>query len=386
MTIYADYAGSSILSDEVKEYLLDRIKKGPFANPNAIHKLGRTIMSGLSNARNICAQNLKASPEQIIFNSGSTEGVTTVFHSLLTKNASKRTVVISAIEHPCVSNVAKFFQEKMNFDVIVIPVNEDGVIDYDNLKNVVISFKNDIALVAIMAANNETGVIQPVEKIAALLNESKIPFLCDTTQYIGKIPFDFTASNIDYAVLSGHKIGALTGIGLLIAKDPTTLSPLLIGGGQENGLRGGTQNYIGIETFAVAINEITNKIKKFSAINTQKIAFEKKIKELFPEVFIVGENAPRLPGTTYISYPGLHGQAIQIELESQNIFVSTSSACSDNEMSTSKILKSMGINDVIGRGVIRISLNHDSGPGDYDVIFKHLSSAYKKLSKLNQAL
>ena len=386
MTIYADYAGSSILSKEVKEYLLERIKNGPFANPNAIHKLGRTIMSGLTNSRNICAQNLNAGPEQIIFNSGSTEGVTTVFHSLLTSDSFKRTIIISAIEHPCVSNVAKFFQEKMHFNLITIPVNQDGVIDYDNLKNVVISYKNDIALVSIMAANNETGVIQPIEKIAALLNEAKIPFLCDTTQYIGKIPFDFSASNIDYAVLSGHKIGALTGIGLLVAKDPATLSPLLIGGGQENGLRGGTQNYIGIETFAVAINELSKKLKNYSAINEQKMAFEKKIKELFPAVVIIGENSPRLPGTTYISYPGLHGQAIQIELESQNIFVSTSSACSDNEMSTSKILKSMGINDVIGRGVIRISLNHDSSPHDYDEILKHLSSAYKKLSKLNQVL
>ena len=386
MTIYADYAGSSNLSDEVKEYLLERINNGPFANPNAIHKLGRTIMSGLTNSRNICAQNLNAGPEQIIFNSGSTEGVTTVFHSLLTSDSFKRTIIISAIEHPCVSNVAKFFQEKMHFNLITIPVNQDGVIDYDNLKNVVISYKNDIALVSIMAANNETGVIQPIEKIAALLNEAKIPFLCDTTQYIGKIPFDFSASNIDYAVLSGHKIGALTGIGLLVAKDPATLSPLLIGGGQENGLRGGTQNYIGIETFAVAINELSKKLENYSAINEQKIAFEKKIKELFPTVVIIGENSPRRPGTTYISYPGLHGQAIQIELESQNIFVSTSSACSDNEMSTSKILKSMGINDVIGRGVIRISLNHDSSPHDYDDILKHLSGAYKKLSKLNHVL
>jgi len=386
MTIYADYAGSSILSDEVKDYLLDRIKNGPFANPNAIHKLGRTIMSGLTNARDICAQNLNARPEQIIFNSGSTEGVTTVFHSLLTPNSSKRTIIISAIEHPCVSNVAKFFQEKMHFNLITIPVNQEGVIDYENLKNVIISYKNDIALVSVMAANNETGVIQPIEKIADLLNESKIPFLCDTTQYIGKMPFDFSTSNIDYAVLSGHKIGALTGIGLLIAKDPTTLSPLLIGGGQENGLRGGTQNYIGIETFAVAINDLAKKVKKYSTINNHKITFEKKIKELFPTVFIVGENAPRLPGTTYISYPGLHGQAIQIELESQNIFVSTSSACSDNEMSTSKILKSMGINDIVGRGVIRISLNHDSNPDNYDQIFKHLTNAYKKLSKLNQVL
>jgi cysteine desulfurase len=175
MTIYADYAGSSDLSKDVKEYLLNRITEGPFANPNAIHYLGRTLMSGLSKAREICAKNIGASPDQLIFNSGSTEGVTTVFHSLLENNNTKKTIVISAIEHPCVSNASKYYKEKKGFNQIIIPVTKEGIIDINFLQKTINEYHSDIALVSIMAANNETGVIQPIEKISALIGKHHIP-------------------------------------------------------------------------------------------------------------------------------------------------------------------------------------------------------------------
>jgi len=237
-------------------------------------------------------------------------------------------------------------------------------------------------MVSVMAANNETGVIQPFKEIADICTKSNVPYFCDTTQYIGKAPFNFNESGIDYAVTSGHKFGALTGCGVLLAKDKTTLKPIIIGGGQEKGLRGGTQNYLGNETIAVAITSTLENFGRIEELSKKRTEFEAKIKEKFPDVVIIGENAPRLATTTYIAYPGVHGQAVQIELESQGIFVTTSSACSDNEPVTSKVLKSIGVSDEIGRGVIRLSVGLCSPLEVYDKIFEALSKAYEKLVQI----
>jgi cysteine desulfurase len=233
-----------------------------------------------------------------------------------------------------------------------------------------------------MAANNETGVIQPFAEINSLCKKNKIPYLCDTTQFIGKMPFNFKESNIDFAVCSGHKLGALTGTGILLVKNPETLLPLIIGGGQERGHRGGTQNYLGNETLAVALTTIEASFLNIDALTKKRIDFETKIKNAFPEVVIIGENALRLASTTYISYPGIHGQAVQMELESLDIFVTTSSACSDNMPVTSKVLKAMGIKDDIGRGVVRISLCLNSPLSYYDSLAESLIKTYTKLAKI----
>ena len=384
--IYADYNASSVLSDEVRQYLKERLENGPFANPNAIHYLGKKVMEGITNSRQICAKNVGADPDQLFFNSGSTEGIATVFYSLLTpqKRNTKHIVIISSIEHPAVLNTAIHYQKEFGFELKILPVDNNGIVDKDTLEKGVHDFGEKTALLSIMAANNETGIIQPIEDISKMANKYHVPMLCDTTQYIGKVPFDFEKSGIDYAVLSGHKIGALTGIGFILAKDPTTMSPLFTGGGQEKGHRGGTQNYIGIESIAVALNKNSEKIVNWNKILDKKLDFETQIKKEFPKIVIIGETVSRLPGTTYISYPKLHGQAIQIELESHEIFVSTSAACSDNDIATSPALKAMNINDDVGRGVIRISLNHDSPVKNYDTIFEALKAAYRKLEKLNQ--
>ena len=233
-----------------------------------------------------------------------------------------------------------------------------------------------------MAANNETGVVQPYQEIGKICQDNEVPFFSDTTQFIGKIDFNFAESNMDYAVMSSHKIGALIGSGCIIAKDPSTLSPFILGGGQEKGLRGGTQNYIGIETMAVAMTYFDEHKQELERVKNLREAFEARIKKNFPEVVIFGENAPRLASTTMISYPGIHGQAVQIELESEDIFVTTSSACSDNSPETSKVLKAMGTTDNIGRGVVRISLCLNSNEELYNKIESALTNAYNKLSKI----
>jgi len=378
--IYADFNGSAPLCKEVKEYLLKRINDGPFANPNSIHRMGRKTLMGMEKARDICAEKIGARPDQIIFNSGSTEGIATIFHSL-TKEKGKDFIIISGIEHAAIFNTYNYYL-KNGFAGRILPTKPSGLVCLDTLKEWLKEFGDRLALVSVMAVNNETGVIQPYQEIGRACRESEVPFFSDTTQIIGKAPFDFATAEMDFAVLSGHKIGAMTGTGFIMAKNPTMLRPLLIGGGQENGLRGGTQNYLGHETTAVALNAIPAELNKYQELDQKRLAFEKKIKDRFPQIKIIGEGAPRVCNTTYISYPGIHGQAVQIELESRNIFVSTSSACSDNHPQTSRVLKAMNIDDAIGRGVVRISLSLCSTPYAYDRILEGLTNAYIKLSKV----
>lgn len=379
--IYADYNGSAPLSPEVREYLLKRFEKGPFANPNAIHYLGSKCLMGMENARAVCAKVLGADYEQITFNSGATEGISTVFHTCLSNETKKKTIIISGIEHSAVVNTAHYYGTK-GFTVKTLPVTHEGIVDMTTFKTWLNEGANDIALVAIMAANNETGVIQPYQEISRLCSLNKIPYLCDTTQFIGKTPFNFKESNIDYAVCSGHKLGAMTGTGILLARNPENLLPLIIGGGQEKGHRGGTQNYLGNETIAVALASLEKTFANIPALTKKREEFEQKVKQAFPEVVIIGEKAPRLATTTYISYPGIHGQAVQIELESNDIFVTTSSACSDNMPVTSKVLKAMGVSDDVGRGVVRISLCLNSPLDYYDRLADALIKAYTKLTKV----
>lgn len=383
--IYADYNGSAPLTREVKDYLVKRLEKGPFANPNAIHYLGSKTLMGMENARSVCAKILGADIPQVIFTSGATEGITTVFHSVLSginpKQDTKNTIVTCGLEHSAVINTAQYYKN-LGFDVHCIPVLENGQIDFQAFKTYMDNFHQKVAIVAVMAANNETGVIQPYNEISGICQNYKVPYLCDTTQFIGKTEFHFKNSQIDYAVTSGHKLGAMTGTGILLAKEPTTLKALIIGGGQEKGHRGGTQNYLGNETLAVALHSLPELLKNIPTLSKKRDEFEAKVKAAHPEVVIIGKDSPRLATTTYISYPGIHGQAVQIELESNDIFVTTSSACSDNMPVTSKVLKAMGVSDDVGRGVVRISLGLGADLTTYDQLADALIKAYDKLKKV----
>ncbi|MFN8371019.1 MAG: cysteine desulfurase family protein [Bacteriovoracaceae bacterium] len=376
--IYADYNGSAPLLPEVKAYLIERLN-GPFANPNAIHSLGSKILKGMEECRKKCAQVLGTTPNKIIFNSGSSEGITSVFNSVL-QSTNRKKILISSVEHSAVLNVAEYYKNH-GYEIVIIPCNENGILKIDFLNDYVEKNHQDIALVSIMAANNETGVIMPYLEISKICKKFGLVYFSDTTQFIGKTEFNFDEMGFDFAVVAGHKLGALTGTGILLVRDFKNFKPLIHGGGQEKGLRGGTQNYIGNETLTVSLLEFNKKKIMLNELRANRINFEKKIKNEFPEVVIIGENAERLAGTTLIGYPTLHGQAVQIELESSDVFVTTSSACSDNEPATSKVLKAMGINDNIGRSVIRISLSVENSKENYEKIFEALKKAYMKFIK-----
>lgn len=375
--IYADANGSLPPLPEVREHVRKRLDSDLWANPNAIHSLGGKVKEGLERCRTIIANALGSDPAHIIWNSGASEGISTVFHSLLS-TTNKKIIYLSGVEHSAVLNAVQSYGLEMRF----IPVSKDGVVDTDWLTSELKNHASHTALITCMAANNETGVLQPWEKIRDLAKQNNISFFCDTTQLIGRVPFHFLESGLDYAIVTGHKLGALPGSGCLLARDPGALKPLIFGGGQEQGLRGGTQNYLSTETLAIACLGLADKVAHVSMMNEMRLNFENEIKRRFPSVVVIGESSTRLPGTTLLGYPGLHGQAVQIELESQDIFVTTSAACSDNEPSTSKVLKSMQVDDTLGRSVVRISLPLNSSRQDYNGLLGALTNAYEKLAKI----
>lgn len=381
--IYADYNGSAPLLPSVKEYLSKRIQTDLYANPNAIHSMGQKVFQGIEKCRRIIADVVGCYPDQLTFTSGASEGVSQVIFSVLEyAPKSKNIVITSPLEHSVIPKTLNFYQERRGFKVEKVDITPSGMIQIENLKLLLEKYSGKVALVTIMAVNNETGVVQPYHEIALLCQKYGVDFFCDTTQLIGKGEFHFEKSGVDFAVCSGHKTGALSGSGFVIAKDPTKLKPYIFGSSQEKGLRGGTQHYIGIETLAVALSDFNENKSRLPDLNRARIKFEKELKASFPEVVIVGEDAPRLSGTTLVAYPGIHGQAIQIELESHDIFVTTSAACSDNQPETSAVLKAMGVHDDVGRGVIRISLSYSQGEKEYKMIGEALRHSYEKLKKI----
>ncbi len=383
MSVYADFNGSAPLSSAVRDYLTHRFQSNaPFGNPNAIHSKGIQLGQGIESCRRTLAEILGAQASSLIFNSGASEGLSQILFSLTQKTGPRSVCLSSGIEHAAGLKALAFFCERFGLEQWICPTTCDGECDLNALQEKLKKDGVNVRLGLFMAANNETGAIQPIDQIAPMLQAFDIPLVCDSTQVVGKIPFSFQKSGADYAVCSGHKIGALGGTGILMAKNKELLSPYIFGGGQESDLRGGTQNYLGIETMTVALQDRLQYFADVEETKATKQKFENSIKSLFSSVVILGEKLERLPGTSLISYPGIHGQAVQIELESEDIFVTTSSACGDNEPNPSHVLKAMDVPDDIARGVVRISVGPYEVKKDFERIESSLIKAFKKLTNI----
>ncbi|MAZ49988.1 MAG: hypothetical protein CME65_15605 [Halobacteriovoraceae bacterium] len=376
--IYADYNGSAPISTSVTEYLKERFNQGEYSNPNATHELGRKMLFKMEDARRSLARVLGCKSSQITFNSGSSEGISHIFHSILSSEQKKKIIITSEIEHMAIVQACDYYEKRRGFKTETIKTLENGQVDVNHFKSILETHKDNIAMVTVIAANNETGVIQPYQEIGKLCQDNNIIFFSDTTQYIGKTPFKFEDSYMDFAVSSSHKIGALIGSGFIISKNPELLRPFIFGGGQESGHRGGTQNYLGIETMGVAIEDFERNQEWLRKVHELRERFEANMKNKFAQVYIVGESAPRLASTTMIAIPGIPGQAVQAVLETEKVYVTTSSACSDKKAGN-RILESMGLDCNISGSVVRVSLCMNSNQALYDRIEEALTNAYNKL-------
>ena len=218
-----------------------------------------------------------------------------------------------------------------------------------------------------------------MKKIATLCAHHQIPLLSDTTQYIGKLPFDFQRSQLNFAVSSSHKVGALIGSGLILAQDPGKLKPLILGGGQEQGLRSGTQNYLAHETYGMALEYCLQQHHQLDHLNHMRQDFEQKLKATL-DCQVIGENAPRVPGTSLLWFPHKSGKQIQFALERLGIMTTTSSACHDRTEHGSHVLKAMGYEPQTAQSVVRVSLGAHKAPTQYQPILDALTQIVGKLS------
>ncbi|MEI7899384.1 MAG: cysteine desulfurase family protein [bacterium] len=309
-------------------------------------------------------------PECIVFTSGATESNNWVFASAAEMHNGCR-IIFSAIEHSSVSESATALMRK-GFDVVELPVDKQGVVQLDALTA---SISANTVLVSIMAANNETGVLQPIHEIGKILRQHNpaVLFHSDATQLIGKLPVDLHDSfqDVDLLSFSAHKFHGPKGVGGLYIRPGTELLPLLRGGGQENGLRAGTTNTPGLAGMATAAAEID--LAGMRTFQLLRDDFESKLLATVPDVVVHSQGAPRLPNTSCFSIPGATGEDIAYRLAALGIIVGTGSACSSGAGHPPKTVLAMGVDYTLASGTIRISADHRTSEEDYATVIDALA-------------
>ncbi len=363
-TIYLDYNATAPLKPEAYKAMMQIMQK-PY-NASAVHSYGQQARKIVEEAREEIAGLCGSQPSQVIFNSGATEANNTVLQHFYSEK-----ILISAIEHAAVSAVCSH--------AIKITATKEGIIDLnvleENLK------KEKPALVSVMAVNNETGVIQPVEKIAALCKKYGALYHCDAVQAPGRIHIDVPASGIDFLTLSAHKIGGPQGVGALILGLCGDTPTLLHGGGQEKGARAGTYNAAGIAGFGAATKSLLNDKKHYSQLEIWRDQIEEEILNVAADVIIFGRTVKRVNNTSMFALPGITSDRVMMALDLEGIAISNGSACSSGSIKPSPVLIGMSYDIEIARCALRISMGWNTSQKDVDGFLQTWPKIYKRLKK-----
>jgi cysteine desulfurase len=376
--IYLDYNATTPIDKKVSKAMEEYIY-GNFGNPSSSHELGSKTKKAVEEAREKVASLLNALPEEIIFTSGGSESNNMVIKgAAYTYQNRGKHIITSEIEHPAVISPCKFL-EKNGFDVTYLPVDKDGVVDIEQLKEAV---TEDTILITIMHANNETGTIQPLAEITEIASKNNILFHTDAAQSVGKIETDVKELGVDFLSVAGHKVYAPKGIGALYIKEGTELEPLIHGAGHEMGKRAGTENVI----FDVALgkaseiaeNLLQGKKDDFANNTPEEIKelrdyFHNKLQKIFKnQVILNGHPTKRLPNTLNISFLDYSGQEILNHLD--NVALSTGSACHSDSLEISSVLKAMSVTNEVGRGAVRFSLGKYTTKEEIDHVLDKLET------------
>ncbi len=350
-----------------------------YGNASSIHSYGQTARKAADKAKKILADNINADPDEIIFTSGGTESNNTALKVVaeLKKKEGKNQIIISKIEHPSIIETCKFLKTK-GFEVIYLDVDEKGIIKPDQLKK---SLTPKTALVSIMHANNEVGVIQPVKDIGRLCRENNTLFHTDAVQSFTKVKLDVKECNIDLASFSAHKLHGPKGIGVLYARKGINLKSFLHGGHQENSRRAGTENIPAIVGFGKAV-ELAEKIDLDAIKNLRRYMLEKILKEI-PNSRLNGDEEKRLQNNINVSFDYIEGEALLTKLDEKGIAVSTGSACSSKNLEPSHVLTAMGLTPVQAHGSIRITLSKHTKKEELDYTVLCIKKAVEELRELS---
>lgn len=378
--IYVDNNATTQLAPEVfeamKPFLTDE-----YGNPSSMHTFGGKISKCLAEARESVAELLGASdPSEIIFTSCGTESDNTAIMSTLRSYPEKKHIITTKVEHPAVLNLCQYLTT-LGYRVTYLSVDSQGLIDLEELKS---SIGQDTAIISIMYANNETGVIFPISEIAQIAKERSVVFHTDAVQAVGKIPFKLTQLPLDLLSLSGHKLHAPKGVGALYIRKGTRFTPLIIGGHQENGRRGGTENVAGIVGLGIACRLAKKTMEEeITRVKYLRDKLERAILEKIPHARINGHPQARLPNTTNIGFEFIEGEAILLMLDEKGICASSGSACTSGSLTPSHVLRAMGVPFTFIQGSIRFSLSRYNTEEDINHIIDNLPSIISRLREIS---
>ena len=372
--VYLDNNATTRIAPEVVESMLPCLTDY-WGNPSSAYSLAIQPARLIEEARECVARLIGSHSRNIVFTSCGTESNNAAIQGALIANPTKRHIVSTAVEHS--ANI-KFFQhlEKRGYEVTLLPVDLDGAIDFCDLQSAI---REDTAIVSIMWANNETGVLFPIEELAAISRSKGALFHTDAVQVAGKLSIDVNSLGVDFLSLSAHKLRAPKGIGLLYIKSGVSFSPYIIGGGQERGLRGGTENVANIVAFGKAAELALNHIK---TENTQVRSLRDKLeKGILQSIDGAVRNGgePRLPNTSNIGFQGIEAEAALLLLDREGICASSGSACTTGSIEPSHVLQAMGVSAARSKGSLRFSLGIDNTEQDVEFVLKKLPSIVERL-------
>ena len=351
-----------------------------YGNPSSIHTFGSQVAEKIEKAREQVATFLGVSAKEILFTSGGTESDNTAIRSALEVSPEKHHIVTSGVEHPAIRTLCRYFS-KRGYRVTEVPVNSEGELDMDIYEK---SLTPDTAVVSLMWANNETGVLFPIEKAAVLAHERGIPFHTDAVQAVGKVPIHLENSPVDMLSLSGHKLHGPKGIGVLYLRNGTRFKPTIIGGHQEKGRRAGTENTPAIVGLGKACELASLEMDKdISRIRSLRDKLERGITAEVAYTQINGQNAPRLPNTTNISFEYVEAEGILLLLDELGICASSGSACTSGSSEPSHVLLAMGVPAATAQGAVRFSLSRYNQEKEIDVVIKKIPGIIKKLRHMS---
>ena len=371
---YLDYNATAPLRVEVREAVIEALSL--YGNPSSVHAEGRAARAAIETARAMVARLANARPEDVIFTSGGTEANAL---ALAAQAGEAWHCYMSAVEHPSVLSGGRFYRETTT----TIPVTSDGVMDLNGLTRELEKHRPGgwRPFVSLMAANNETGAIQPVPDAAKIVHEAGGLLHSDAVQAAGRVPLDLSALGTDMLSLSAHKIGGPKGVGALVLRERVSVEPLIKGGGQERRRRAGTENVAGIVGFGVAADLAAADLAKTAEIAKLRDELETRALAMSPDAVVLSARVPRLPNTTCLAVPGAKAETLVIGLDLAGVAVSSGSACSSGKVETSHVLSAMGVQPELAQGAIRVSLGFATSNTDIQSFLRAFGELVKRLKQ-----
>jgi cysteine desulfurase len=378
-TVYLDNNATTQVAAEVMDVMAPYFRD-LYGNPSSMHSFGGQVGRNIREAREQTAALIGALPDEIIFTSCGTESDNAAIRSALATNPDRRHILTSRVEHPAIKSLGTDLA-RQGYRITELPVDKEGLLDLDQYEK---SLTPDTAIVSLMWANNETGVLFPVEKAAELARERGILFHTDAVQAVGKIPIRMQANRIDMLSLSGHKLHAPKGIGVLYVRRGTKFSPFLIGGHQEKGRRGGTENTPAIVALGRACTLAAQHMERENTTVKQlRDKLEEALLARISRSRVNGNVANRLPNTTNISFEFVEGEGILLLMDQHGICASSGSACTSGSLQPSHVLRAMGVPFTMAHGSIRFSLSIYNTEAEIDFVIEKLPPIIERLRSMS---